>query len=493
MRGISLNIRPLLRFFGRLLLVLGAAELVPTVVCVVYLEGAAAFAFIGTALLTACCGFACILLGRSGGESGVGTELYRREGILIVVGGWVMASVFGALPYILTGTVASPVDALFESASGFTTTGASILTEIEAAGRGVLFWRSFTQWLGGMGIIVLFVALLPELGAGARFLYKLEVPGPTAETLHPRVHDTAGVLWKLYLLLTAAQTAFLMMAGMDLYDALTHTFSTLSTGGFSPRNASAAAYSPLVHVIIIVFMILAGANFSLYYGLRKRGGWRNLFRDREFRFYLGIIAVVSVAIAFNLYWTAEYLSPWRAFLDSTFQVVSIVTTTGFATADFDLWPNWSRILLVGLMFVGGCAGSTAGGMKIMRLVIGLKSAAREVKLMFSPSSVVAVFIGNKAVPEAVVRSVVGFIILYFLSFGLGVGLLTAGGIDLETSATASIATLGNIGPGLHAVGPTGNFAGFANFQKLVMVLLMWLGRLEVYAIAALFAVTFWRR
>lgn len=486
----SLNLRPLLRFFGRLLLVLGAAELVPTLVCLVYLEGIAALAFIGTAFLTAGCGVICVLLGRSDGAGG---DLYRREGILIVVGGWIMASVFGALPYLLTGTVGGPVDALFESASGFTTTGASILTDIESAGRGILFWRSFTQWLGGMGIIVLFVALLPELGAGARFLYKLEVPGPTAETLHPRVHDTASVLWKIYLLFTAAQATLLMFAGMDLYDALTHTFSTLSTGGFSPRNESAAAFSPLVQIIIIVFMVLAGANFSLYYGLRKRAGLTALLRDREFRYYLGILVAFSIAITLNLLWNAEYAHPGRAFLDSLFQVVSIVTTTGFANADFDLWPNWSRVLLVLLMFIGGCAGSTAGGMKIMRLVIGLKSAFREVKLMFSPSSVMSVFIGHKAVPESVVRSVVGFIVLYFVSWGLGVAFLTAGGADLETSATAAIATLGNIGPGLEAVGPTANFAFFAPPQKLVMVLLMWLGRLEVYAIASLFALSFWRR
>jgi len=292
---------------------------------------------------------------------------------------------------------------------------------------------------------------------------------------------------------TAAQTILLMFAGMNLYDALTHTFATLSTGGFSPRNASVAAYSPLVHVIIIVFMVLAGANFSLYYGLRRRGGWRSLLRDREFRFYLIIITTFSIAIALNLVWNEDYHSGARALLDSTFQVVSIVTTTGFATANFDIWPNWSRMLLFGLMFVGGCAGSTAGGMKVMRLVIGLKSAVREVKLMFSPSSVVAVFIGDKAVPEAVVRSVVGFILLYFLSFGIGVALLTAGGVDLETSSSAAIATLANVGPGLQAVGPIGNYALFSSTQKLVMVMLMWLGRLEVYAIASLFALAFWRR
>lgn len=487
-----MNLRPLLKFLGRLLLVVAGAELLPTLVCVAYGETRAAFAFVGTALLTGFCGLLAIHFGRGEGE------LYRREGILIVVSGWALASIFGALPYLLTGTVAGPVDALFESASGFTTTGASILVEIEAHGRGILFWRSFTQWLGGMGIIVLFVALLPELGPGARFLYKLEVPSPTAETLHPRVHDTASVLWKIYLIFTAAEVTLLMLAGLDLYDALTHTFSTLSTGGFSPRNGSIGEFSPLVQGIVIVFMVVAGANFSLYYGLRKRTGLRDLVRDFEFRLYLGLILCVASAVSVNLLWNGVYAGDTlaglgRTFLDSLFQVVSIVTTTGFATADFDLWPNWSRLLLVGLMFVGGSAGSTAGGMKIMRMVISLKAAAREVRLNFSPSSVIAIFVGGKAVPETVVRSVVGFFILYFASWGLGTVILTMGESDLETSASASIAVLGNIGPGLRAVGPTANFAFFSDWQKLVMVLLMWLGRLEVYAIASLFALRFWRR
>ncbi len=482
-----MNIYPPLRVLGRLLSIIALAELLPTVCCLWYGEGAAALAFVATSLLTGFCGLGLMYLGRSGGE------LYRREGVLIVVGGWVLASLFGALPYLLSGEIGHPADALFESASGFTTTGASILTDIEAVGRGVLFWRCFTQWLGGMGIIVLFVALLPELGPGARFLYKLEVPGPTAETLHPRVHDTAVALWQIYLLMSGAQIVLLLLAGLDLYDAMTHTFSTLSTGGFSPRAASVAAFdSPWVEAIVIVFMMAAGANFSLYYGLRQHWG-SSLLRDREFRLYAGLILLVSAVICVNLLSSGPYERAPRALLDSLFQVVSILTTTGFASADYDVWPNLSRVLLVCLMFIGGCAGSTAGGMKVMRLAIGLKAAFREVRLIFSPSHVMSVFIGGKAVPDSVVRSVAGFLILYFASWAVGLVLLTVGGVDLETSMSASIATLGNIGPGLSAVGPTANFAEFSAWQKLVMVVLMWIGRLEIYAIAAVVSVAFWRR
>ena len=489
-----MNLRPTLRVLGRLLSILALAECLPVVVCWWYGETRGILAFLMTAALTGLTALVLVLLGRGDLKAqAVSRDLYRREGILIVVGGWLLASVFGALPYLASGLMSSPVDALFESASGFTTTGASVLTEIEAAGRGVLFWRSFTQWLGGMGIIVLFVALLPELGAGARFLYKLEVPGPTAETLHPRVHDTASVLWKTYLTLTVIQVGLLILAGLDLYDALTHTFSTLSTGGFSPRNASVAAFdSPLVEVIILVFMVLAGINFSLYFGFRRHLG-RAIVMDSEFRLYGVIILAASGLITWELMHHGGYSESPSALLDASFQVVSILTTTGFATEDYDTWPDDSRLLMVGLMFIGGCAGSTAGGLKIMRLVIGLKSAFREVRLMFSPSTVIRIFVGGKAVPDAVTRSVSGFFILYFTSWALGTFFLTLGGIDLETSASASIATLGNIGPGLAAVGPTKNFAFWSDGQKLLMVLLMWIGRLEVYAIAALLTTSFWRR
>lgn len=481
-----MNFRPALRFLGRLILLLAATELAPAVCAAFYRDWSDVTAFVASATITAVCGLLLLMVGRGSGQ------IFRREGILIVVGGWVLASLVGALPYIFTGTFLNPVDALFESASGFTTTGASVMTNIEAASRGILFWRSMTQWLGGMGIIVLFVALLPELGPGARFLYKLEVPGPTAEALQPRIRDTAGILWKIYLLFTVTETGLLMLAGLDLYDAITHTFSTLSTGGFSPRNASVAAFeSPLVHIIIIVFMILAGANFSLFFGMRLRRNW-NLLRDTEFRLYIQIIGAMALIIAVDLMLGGDYGNPFRAFLDSTFQVVSMMTTTGYATADFDGWPLLSKMILVILMFVGGCAGSTAGSMKVMRMVIGIRYALREVKLIFSPNTVLRVFIGGNPVPESVVASVAGFFILYLTTWGLGSFVLALGSPDLVTAATASAATLGNIGPGLNAVGPTANFEFFSDFHKAFMVLLMWLGRLEIYSIAAVFTRAYWR-
>ena len=482
-----MNFRAPLRFLGRLVLLIAVAQLAPTACALFYGETDAVRAFLVSALITAIFGALMSWLGRVQGDS------FRREGILIVVGGWVLASVFGALPYILTGTLPLPLDALFESASGFTTTGASVMTDIESSGRAILFWRSFTQWLGGMGIIVLFVALLPELGPGARFLYKLEVPGPTAEALQPRIHDTAATLWRIYLGFTAVETVLLMFAGMDLYDALTHTFSTLSTGGFSPRNASVAAFdSVAVELIIIVFMVLAGTNFSLYYGMRRRRGW-NLFRDAEFRIYMLIIGGTTLVLFWDLLREGAYGGrEVEALLDSLFQVVSIQTTTGFATADFDLWPVLSRMLLVGLMFIGGCAGSTAGSMKIMRMVIGIKSAVREVKLIFSPNEVLRVVVGGSKVPDSVVHSVAGFFILYLSTWGVASVLLAFGGPDIVTAATAAAATLGNIGPGLSAVGPTANFAFFSWWDKALMVLLMWMGRLEMYAIAALFIRAFWK-
>jgi len=478
------NLAPVFRFLGWLLWLLAGAMAVPLLVSLLYQEFSAALAFLASSAITAGCG---TLFYRAGQRD---APLFRREGILIVVGGWVLATFFGSLPYLLTGTFHHPMDALFESASGFTTTGASVMLDIESFGRGILFWRSFSQWLGGMGIIVLFVALLPQVGPGARFLYKLEVPGPTSEALRPRIHDAAGLLWKIYLLLTVSQTLLLMLAGLGLYDALTHTFSTLSTGGFSPRNASVAAFGPLVQIIIIVFMVIAGANFSLYQGLwRRRGG--NLWHDPEFRVYGIIILGVTVLIASNLFFLGNGEHDWPM-LDSLFQVVSVLTTTGFVSADFDTWPEFSRILLLALMFVGGCAGSTSGSMKVMRAVISTKAALREVRLLFSPSTVISVFVGGRAVPNPVARSVVGFVILFLLSWVAGILALTFGGTDLITAATASIATLGNVGPGLGAVGPKLNYALFGTGEKAVMVLLMLLGRLEVYAIAAVFLPRFWR-
>jgi len=482
-----LNFRAVLRFLGRLIVVLGAAQIVPLVCSLIYLEARSALAFAISAVL-------CVLLGAFFMAIGRGRrQLYRREGILIVVLGWVAASVLGALPYVISGALPSLVDAIFESASGFTTTGSTVLLDIASQDRGILFWRCFTQWLGGMGIIVLFVALLPELGPGARFLYKLEVPGPTAEALAPRIRDTAAILWRLYLSLTVVQTVLLMLVGLNFYDALTHTFSTLSTGGFSPRNESMAAFldRPLAVIIVIAFMVLAGGNFSLYLGVWKGRGW-NIFRDIEFRIYILVLLAASALVTWQLLAQGGFGNGGHAGLAAAFQVVSVTTTTGFATADFEQWPVFTRMLLVALMFIGGCAGSTSGSMKVMRMVIGLKSAMREVRYNFSPNTIAAVFVGGKAVPDPIVRSVAGFFILFFSIWALGTILLTLDGHSIMTAATAAIATLGNIGPGLERVGPVENFAFFSSWAKLVMVFLMLAGRLEVYAIVALFNRRFWR-
>ena len=480
-----MNTRALLRLLGKILSLLALAELLPVLCCLWYGETRDAVSFLAAAALTLAVGFGLTRI-RVPDE-----RLYRREGILIVVAGWLLASCFGALPYLFSGAAASPLDAVFESASGFTTTGASIFTDIESKGRGILFWRSLTQWLGGLGIIVIFVALLSELGPGTRFLYRVEVPGPTKEILHPRVHATALVLLEIYLALSVACLMLLLLFGMNLYDALTHTFSTLSTGGFSPRNASVAAFpSPAIQIVLIVFMVLAGVNFSLFY-MATRGKWR-LWRDRELGVYLWLLAGASLVVAVDLVARRE-AGVARALLDAVFQVVSVMTTTGFASADFDTWPDAARGTLLFVMIIGGSAGSTAGGVKVMRGLIALKTAVREVRLTFSPSAVIPVTIKGTPVPEEVTRSVGGFIILYAFTLVAGATLLTLGGTDLLSASSAALACLGNIGPGLAKVGPTANYAFFGDWEKLVLVLLMWLGRLEMMAIVAVATRSFWRR
>jgi trk system potassium uptake protein TrkH len=483
-----LNLQRVFHLLGLVLYVLAAAQLVPIVWCFLPGDWLAARGFLVGAASAALIGLAFRQLGSRAGE------LYRREGVLVVVGSWLLASIAGAVPYLASGAVASPVDALFESASGFTTTGASILIDIEALPRPVLFWRSMTQWLGGIGIVVLFVALLSELGPGARFLFKLEVPGPKAEILHARVRQTAVALFRVYLALTAAQVCLLLLVGVGFYDAVVHTFSTVSTGGFSPYADSLAHFPAAAQMVVLVFMLAAGINFSLYYALASR---RDLvvFRDVEARVYLLVGLAASALVAVDLFGPngPEINSRGQVFLDSVFQVVSILTTTGFATADFDEWPAFARAMLVGLMLVGGCAGSTAGGVKVIRLLLGWRAAMREVRLTFSPNSVVAVTVGGKPIPEESVRGVVALLLLWALAWGVGAVLLAVGDTEVVTAATASIATLSNIGPGLSAVGPTGNFAFFAPWQKLVMVLLMLLGRLEFFAVLALLQRQFWRR
>ncbi len=481
-----MNLRRVLRILGFVLYALAAAELVPLLWCLSPADPRSAGALLAAAVASAIVGFG---FRRFGSDAG---DLYRREGVVVVVGSWLLASISGAIPYVVSGAIPGLIDALFESASGFTTTGASVLTNIEQVPAAILFWRSMTQWLGGIGIVVLFVALLSELGPGARFLFQLEVPGPKAEILHARVRQTALALFRIYLALTGLQVALMLILGASLYDALTHSFSTVSTGGFSPYGDSIAHFSPALQIVTLVFMLAAGINFALYYALARRRDLRVL-RDVELRVYVGLALVATTVVAVDLYAAGTASSASTALLDSAFQVVSLLTTTGFATANFAEWPGLAHATLVGLMFVGGCAGSTAGGAKVIRLLIGWKVAMREVHLTFSPNSVVSIGVGGKPVPEESLRGVIALLLLWVLGWGIGALLLSVGDRDIVTAATASLATLSNIGPGLAAVGPAENFAFFAPWQKVVMLLLMWLGRLEFFAVLALLLPRFWRR
>ena len=480
-----MNLRRVAYSLALVLLVLSGAQLVPLLWLQSRAESSAVIAFLAGSVVAGVAGVALRVWGNREGD------LYRREGVLIVVGSWVLASLMGAIPYAVSGVLPNLADALFESASGFTTTGATVLTDIAATSHPILFWRSFTQWLGGIGIVVLFVALLSELGPGARFLFKLEVPGPKAEVLHARVQDTALALARIYLALTAVQLALLLATGTSLFDAVTHTFSTVSTGGFSPHPESAAFLGPIAQAIVMLFMLAAGVNFSIYFALVRRRD-RKALRNPELRLYLALIVAGSVLVGTGQVMEADGPKT-RAAFDAAFTVVSVVTTTGFSTADFSTWSTPAGALLVALMVVGGCAGSTAGGAKIVRAMVCWRAVLREVRLTFSPNSVIAIVVGREAVPEESVRSIIALVTLWLAGWATGTLLLTIGAPDLVTAGTAAIATLSNIGPGLGAVGPLGDYASFAGWQKLVMVVLMWLGRLEFFAFLALFQRQFWRR
>jgi len=419
-------------------------------------------------------------------------DLSRRDGFGIVAFGWLAASIFGSLPYLLSGTVPDPASGIFETMSGFTTTGASVLTDLEALPRGILFWRALTQWLGGMGVLVLCVAILPFLGVGGMQIYRAEMPGPSKDRLTPRIATTAKLLWGVYLLLTACQAVLLRLGGMDWFDSLCHTFATMSTGGFSTRTASVAAFNSLyIESVIVVFMLLAGINFGLHYRA-LRGRPLVYFRDPEFRFFLGFWALVCLGVAVHLR-VSSYDSFAFALRSALFTCTSILTTTGFGTEDFDLWPSAARVTLVLLMFVGGCAGSTAGGIKIVRVFIVLKKTLREVRLFTQPNAVVQVKLGRKPVGTDIVSNISAFFIMFALIFGAATIVMGFFTPDIDTAAPTVAATLGHIGPGLGAVGPSHNYAFIPGAGKLVLVFLMLLGRLELYTVLAILLPSFWRR
>jgi len=416
----------------------------------------------------------------------------HKEGMAIVTIGWIVVGFFGALPFYIGGTFDLFVDAYFESVSGFTTTGSSVMTNIESVAKGLLFWRSLIQWIGGMGIIVLSVAILPFLGVGGMQLYKAEVPSPVPDKLKPRVRDTAMILWKVYALISLAQVILLMFGGMDLFDSICHTFTTMPTGGFSPKNASVAHYnSTYIDMVINFFMLVAGINFALHYQL-LRGKPLVFWKDSECRFFLVTVLILVAIVSLNIYGSV-YQSIAQALRYGSFQVISILTTTGYATADYEQWPAFSQLVLLLCMFIGASAGSTGGGMKCLRVMLYLKYCYRELFSLIHPHSVTQIKIQGKPVPEDVMRSVLGFMGLYTGLFALSAVLLAWLGVDLVTAIAAVAATLGNIGPGLGMVGPVDNFAQIPYLGKWLLVWCMLLGRLEIYTVIILLVPEFWRK
>jgi trk system potassium uptake protein TrkH len=416
----------------------------------------------------------------------------QREGMAIVAVGWTAVGLFGALPFYFGNGFHGFVDAVFESVSGFTTTGASILTNIEAVSKGLLFWRSFIQWLGGMGIIVLSVAILPFIGVGGMQLYKAEVPSPVPDKLKPRIRDTAMVLWKVYALISLAQTLLLMLGGMDLYDALCHTFTTMPTGGFSTKNASIAHYNSVYFdCVFIFFMLMAGINFSLHYQL-LRGKPLIFWKDSECRFFLATVLLLTVVVSLDVYGSV-YETIGAALRYGAFQVVSIITTTGYATADYERWPAMSQLILLLCMFFGASAGSTGGGMKCLRIMLCFKYCYRELFSLIHPHAVTQVKISGQTVPEDVLRSVVGFLALYVGLFALSAVVLAGMGVDFITSFAAVAASIGNIGPGFGMVGPVDNYAQIPLMGKWLLIWCMLLGRLEIFTVIILIVPEFWRK
>jgi len=414
---------------------------------------------------------------------------------MLVAGGWILASAFGTLPYVLAGTFPSYLDAYFEAMSGFTTTGATVfdplVNSIESQPHGILLWRSLTQWLGGMGIITLFVALFPMLGIGAAHLVEAEMPGPQAERLTARIRDTAKAIWLLYIGFSILEFISLWLARMPVFDALTVTFSTMPTGGFTPTTSSIGAYNSLAQSIVTFFMVVAGVNFGLFYFLLWKRQLKRLVTNSEFRLYIALLIGACLFIALNLTMSGGE-SIGQAFRYSSFQVVSIMTTTGFVTTDFNVWPEFAKTALLILMVIGASAGSTGGALKVIRLLVLFKYAYRRILLAFNPQAVIPLKVGGEVLSERVTSGIIGMSILYFVTFLAGFLVMSTMVPDQITALSSVAATLGNVGPGLGSVGPTANYLWIPPPGKVVLIICMLVGRLELFTVLMLFTPAFWR-
>lgn len=481
-----MNIKIIIRVIGLLMFVEGVAMLLALIVSLIYGESDW-WGFVLSSGINILGGSFIIWLTRKASR-----DIGKREGFIIVSLVWIIFSLLGSLPYLFTGAIPNFTDAFFETMSGFTTTGSSILNDIESLSRGILFWRSLTHWLGGMGIIVLSLAILPIFGIGGMQLYVAEVPGPTPDKISPRIRQTAASMWVIYLILTVAETILLWIGKMPLFDAICHSFATMATGGFSTKQASIAFWpSPYIQYVIIVFMFMAGTNFTLTY-FAIRGKFKPLLKDEEFKYYALITSGFTVLIFIGLL-ISTHAGVEETFRNSLFWVVSIITTTGFATVDYLLWQPVLIALIFSVFFFGGSAGSTGGGIKIMRIVLLFKNGYYELKRMVHPNAVIPLKFNNHSVDNKIVTNVLAFFVIYFMIFGVSTVFFMLFEPDLETSMGAVATSLGNIGPGLGSVGPATTFAHIHPVGKWFLAFLMLLGRLELFTILVLFSPSFWKQ
>ena len=420
------------------------------------------------------------------------SEIKKRDGYLIVVGGWLFMTLFGCLPYLISGSIPDLTNAFFETMSGFTTTGSTILDDIESLPKSILFWRSMTQWIGGMGIIVLTIAILPLLGIGGMELFIAEAPGPTKDKIHPRIKETAKRLWIIYFGLTTLETIILMIIGLDFFDAVNHSLTTTSTGGFSTKQASISAFqNPWVEAVIVIFMLLAGTNFTLiYFGLKMR--FNKILKNDEFKWYVTSICLVVITLTIY-HSSSNEITLLKSFREICFQVVSIITTTGYSTADYTIWGSFMSFIFFLFLFSGASAGSTSGGIKIVRIILLIKNGLLEFKRRLHPKAVIPVILNGSSISNQVTYNLLAFIFLYLFIFAIGSIFLAALGIDIITSISAVASAVGNVGPGIGKVGPSYSFNDIPNIGKWILSLLMLMGRLELFTVCLLFTPYFWKR
>ncbi|VYT61597.1 TrkH family potassium uptake protein [Clostridium tertium] len=480
-----MNYKMVLKFIGNVLLYELLLMTIPFVVALYYGDGDAnAFLFTIILMLP----LALVLRNLKVKDK----EMYAKEGFITVGLAWIVIAVFGALPFVISGAIPSFIDSFFETVSGFTTTGATIISEIESLPRGILFWRSFTHWIGGMGFLIFILALVPSLGSNTIYLLRAESPGPNPGKIVPKLNETAKILYIIYFILTIIETVLLMFSGLSFYDSIIHALGTAGTGGFSNMNSSVAAFNnPASEWIITIFMMLFGINFALYFQI-LRGSIKSFFKSEELRYYLLMIGVSIVFITFNIL----ELNGGRigeSIRQSSFQVVSIITTTGYATVDFNLWPTLSKVIILILMISGAMAGSTGGGIKTTRIVIMLKAIRRGIDKILHPKRIQSVKMDGKVVDEEIISGVFLFLGAYLVITLIGIIIVSFDGFDLITTSTAVLTSISNVGPGFEMVGPTGNFSAFSPLSKIVLSFCMLAGRLEIYPMLIMFSKSIWKK